>query len=77
MVNWIALTLERWFNLPPDRTRIYLNRAIAVGAAMAFVIIATVIVALSFDPNDYKDYAQTWVEDRTGRYRRAGQHEQD
>lgn len=40
---------------------------VTFGALLGLVVIAIVIVALTFDPNDYKDYAQTWVEERTGR----------
>ena len=41
--------------------------AVAIGALLVLAIVATIIVALTFDPNNYKDYAQTWVEERTGR----------
>ena len=40
---------------------------VAIGVLFALIIVAVAIVAVTFDPNDYKDYAQTWVEDQTGR----------
>ncbi|MGD8324755.1 MAG: AsmA family protein, partial [Gammaproteobacteria bacterium] len=41
--------------------------AVGIGVLVGLVVVAVVIIALTFDPNDYKEYAQTWVEDRTGR----------
>ncbi len=39
----------------------------AVGAIVALVVVAAVVIWLTFDPNDYKDYIAEWVENRTGR----------
>src|SRR5690606_29443497 len=33
----------------------------------ALVVLAAVLLAAFFDPNDYKDYVTRWVEERTGR----------
>jgi len=38
-----------------------------LGVLVVVLIIAGILVASFFDPNDYKDYAQQWVEERTGR----------
>ncbi len=38
-----------------------------LGIVIVVVIIAGILLASFFDPNDYKDYAQQWVEERTGR----------
>src|SRR5690606_31698714 len=33
----------------------------------ALVVLAAVLLAVFFDPNDYKGYVTSWVEERTGR----------
>lgn len=45
MIPAIAKLLERYFNLPPDRGMIYLNRVVVSLAATLFVLVATAIVA--------------------------------
>jgi len=37
------------------------------GAIIALLAIAAVIIWVTFDPNDYKDYIARWVSERTGR----------
>ena len=41
--------------------------AAVAASIIGLLIVAAVAVALLFDPNDYKDYVTSMVEDRTGR----------
>ena len=41
--------------------------AIAIGAVFGLIIVAGIVVALLFDPNDYKEQVQAYVQERTGR----------
>jgi AsmA protein len=41
--------------------------AAGLGVLLAVILVAFVVIAVTFDPNDYKGYAQDWVEQRTGR----------
>jgi len=41
--------------------------AAGAGVLLGLIVVAFVIIAVTFDPNDYKGYAQTWVEEHTGR----------
>jgi len=41
--------------------------AAGAGVLLGLILVAFVIIAVTFDPNDYKGYAQTWVEEQTGR----------
>lgn len=41
--------------------------AVAAASIAALLVIAAVIVAWLFDPNDYKDYITAWLEEQTGR----------
>ncbi len=45
MVEQIATFLEQRFNIPADRSALYLRRAIVISAAALFVLAATMIVA--------------------------------
>jgi AsmA protein len=48
-------------------TRIFKLLGAVLAAVMALAIIGAVVLAWTFDPNDYKGYAETWVKERTGR----------
>lgn len=45
MIDAFAKWLERWFNIRQDRAQHFLYRAVIVGAASSFLLIATLIVA--------------------------------
>ncbi|NWF68671.1 MAG: HDIG domain-containing protein [Chloroflexi bacterium] len=45
MSSWLADLLEKYFNVPPEKTVLAVRRLAVIGAAVLFVLITTVVVA--------------------------------
>jgi hypothetical protein len=63
MTTWLSELLENWFNIPAERTLMVLRRLLVSGAALLFVLLATLIVAFDEVFSDFNPLANLKVGD--------------